>query len=333
LDDKKLIIRIFDFDGTLFNSPNPNPALWDKKMIGRLKADYKDGGLGWYQNVLTLDDKYIQSSGFNDDVVAETKKSMSDPNSITVFLTGRSTDFTDKVNRILGSQGLVFDERGLKPFGKGESTMEFKQRFIKELVDKYNPVGIEMWDDRVKHVTKFNDFLDSLNLNNGVHFINNPDAVIQDADLEKELVDLLMKDPRVTTVQVAEKKPDFHSIVLDEESRNRLIESFKNKIPEGWKTIAHHMTVVFGNTKNEDLKKFLVDNVGKSFQLNVVELGISPDAMAVKIQTEVPSTNKIKHITIAIPEKGKPVNSNFITEWNRLSEVIQLNGVLVSEVK
>ena len=62
-------IDIFDFDGTLFHSPNPNLALWKqveealgdtsaptsaKKKHKLLVEKVADGGLGWYQSIETL---------------------------------------------------------------------------------------------------------------------------------------------------------------------------------------------------------------------------------------------------------------------------------------
>src|SRR4051794_30270738 len=49
----QLVINIFDFDGTLFSSPEPNPAIWENRLIGYLRDEniiFK----GWYQDKRSL---------------------------------------------------------------------------------------------------------------------------------------------------------------------------------------------------------------------------------------------------------------------------------------
>jgi len=112
----------------------------------------------------------------------------------------------------------------------------------------------------------------------------------------------------------------YSAVVLDEKSHDELLAKFKDSIPEGWKTFAHHMTIVFGKGLPEDLK----GDLGKSVELTVTELGKSDKAMAVKVEGYPPdkkafkSTNKIPHITLAVNtlEGGKPVMSNQITNWS-----------------
>lgn len=119
----------------------------------------------------------------------------------------------------------------------------------------------------------------------------------------------------------------YSAVVLDGKSRTRLLQAFAKDIPEGWKTIAHHMTIVFG--KGLDDKS----EVGKQVELTVTELGISDMAMAVKVEG-YPTANAIPHITLAInvAEGGKPVMSNNITNWVKLGINLKLNGI-VTEIK
>jgi len=331
-DPKK--IRIFDFDGTIFNSPNPNPELWDKKTIGKLRSHFNQNGYGWYQNTLTLDDKYIDLNDFNEDVVREVESSMKDPNSVTVLLTGRTTDYLNQVKKIVATRGLVFDEYGLKPSDNGvndgsEFTMEFKKRFINELIDKYeNVTGIEMWDDRFKHVTRFNDFLDSMDMNMGVHHVNNPDKSISDPNLERELVSKLMDDPRIKKNNSNKHTPIYKAAFITKDSRAKLLSELKDKIPDDWRIYAHHMTMLFGKKQNDMIQKYIDQHIDTEVKLNAIELGISPDAMAVKIESDVPTDNKIPHVTIAVPKGGKPVNSNNITNWERLEQPIEITATI-----
>jgi hypothetical protein len=54
------------------------------------------------------------------------------------------------------------------------------------------------------------------------------------------------------------------------------------------------------------------------FDLLVTHIGQTDKVVAVKVESEIKTQNKIPHITIAVNrmEGGKPVMSNDITEWS-----------------
>jgi hypothetical protein len=117
----------------------------------------------------------------------------------------------------------------------------------------------------------------------------------------------------------------YSAVVLDGGSRAALLSRIEGMIPDGWKVIAHHMTIVFGKPvpNQEDL--------GKEVTLYVEAIGISDMAMAVRVEG-YPSTNAIPHITIAInPDGGKPVMSNDITKWQKIKN-FAIKGI-VTEIK
>lgn len=101
----------------------------------------------------------------------------------------------------------------------------------------------------------------------------------------------------------------YSAVVLDEKSRNILLERFKSVIPNDWKTIAHHMTIAFG--KGVDTP----EDLGREVTLKVIELGMSDMAIAARVEG-YPSKNEVPHITLAINSNGgKPFMSNRITDW------------------
>ena len=105
----------------------------------------------------------------------------------------------------------------------------------------------------------------------------------------------------------------YSSVVLNEESRRQLLSYVSDKIggiPENWKKLGDHMTIAFNQEMPSSLKK----HVGAEVILTVTHIGISDDAIAVKV-VGCKSLNEIPHITIAIPENGKAKNSNFISDW------------------
>ena len=106
----------------------------------------------------------------------------------------------------------------------------------------------------------------------------------------------------------------FSAVVLDNQSKEKLINAFT--LPYNWQPIAHHMTIGF----KEPVPDFLRKDIGKTVELLTRAVGISTDAMAVKV-LGYHSFNNIPHITLAIPKGGKPFNSNFITNWNHCAKI------------
>ena len=121
----------------------------------------------------------------------------------------------------------------------------------------------------------------------------------------------------------------YSGIILDEDSRDKVLALMRLcvEVPEDWKRLAHHMTIVF----KEGLPKELKDDLNKDVTLTVKSIGVSDDAIAVGVEG-YPSNNPIPHITLAIPPDGKPVNSNEIEDWRDVENEILLNGK-VSEIR
>jgi len=114
----------------------------------------------------------------------------------------------------------------------------------------------------------------------------------------------------------------YSAVVLDEKSHSKLLGFAGSYIPNGWETIAHHMTINNGEIKPQ-YEKYL----GMTVILKVVGIGFSDKAIAVKVDG-FPTENKIPHITVAVNRKagGKPVMSNQITNWQPIQFSLQLTG-------
>jgi len=128
---------------------------------------------------------------------------------------------------------------------------------------------------------------------------------------------------KIIKITEGTKRVLYSAVVLDDDARTHLLNLVKNyvEIPFNWKKIAHHMTIVFGEGLPENLK----DDLGKRVPLKLKSVGMSDDAIAVQVEG-YPSKNKIPHITIAIPQDGKPYNSNLITDWRAIDEDFILYG-------
>ncbi len=117
----------------------------------------------------------------------------------------------------------------------------------------------------------------------------------------------------------------YSCVLLDNQSRITLLDMIGDRTPEGWKVIAHHMTINMGELKDKT-------DIGKDVTLTVEALGLSDMAMAVKV-IGYPSKNEIPHITIAVnPNGGKPVMSNNITNWQPIDS-FDVYGVVTEITK
>lgn len=172
-------LHVYDFDNTLFSSPLPNPQLWHPSTIGTLQAYEVFAHGGWWHNPdilaatgdgIDVEEPRAWKGWWNEVVVQLAESSIKEKDTLTILLTGRGeTNFADLVNRIANSRRLDFDLVVLKPevgpnqqqFG---STMEFKQAFLRDLVLTYRMAdNIRIYEDRVKHVKGFRDFMERFN--------------------------------------------------------------------------------------------------------------------------------------------------------------------------
>lgn len=125
------------------------------------------------------------------------------------------------------------------------------------------------------------------------------------------LFSLRQKESKVVMTETPKMKISYSAVVLSPESKNLLLQKLGDRIPEGWETIAHHMTVKMGELPPE-----LKDSVGLPVSLKVTAF-FSNDLVAAA--TVLPPgdlekfvTNKHSHITLGVNHKagGKPMMSN-----------------------
>ncbi|KAL2151577.1 hypothetical protein VTH82DRAFT_6675 [Thermothelomyces myriococcoides] len=216
--DKIKAIHVYDFDNTLFKTPLPNPKLWNGQTIGTLSNPDAFVNGGWWHDsrILAATGEGIEkeeprawSGWWNEKIVELIHLSNKQKDALCVLLTGRSeSGFSDLIKRMVSSKGLEFDLISLKPAvgpnnERFANTMTFKQTFLEALMETYRYAEeIRIYEDRIKHVKGFRDFLDEYNLKkrNGA---GGPDArgtingeVIQVADVATYL------DPVVEVAEV-----------------------------------------------------------------------------------------------------------------------------------
>ncbi|KAI5863902.1 hypothetical protein GGS23DRAFT_596391 [Durotheca rogersii] len=177
--EKIAAIHVYDFDNTLFQTPLPNPKIWNNTTISQLSTPDIFVNGGWWHDSRILaatgegaehEEKRGWNGWWNEKIVELVKLTEEQDDAIGVMLTGRSEKgFYDLIKRIIKSKGLEFDIVALKPTvgpnnERFRSTMEFKQVFLKTLMETYKDAKeIHIYEDRVKHVAGFRDFLADYN--------------------------------------------------------------------------------------------------------------------------------------------------------------------------
>ncbi|KAH8887057.1 tat pathway signal sequence [Thozetella sp. PMI_491] len=177
--DRIKAIHVYDFDNTLFKTPTPNQKLWSGPTIGMLANPNSFVNGGWWHDSrilaatgegLAVEEPRAWSAWWNEKIVELVELSMQQRDALCVLLTGRAeAGFSDLIKRMIVSKGLEFDMVSLKPAvgpnnQRFSSTMQFKQVFLTALMETYRGAEeIRVYEDRVKHVKGFRDFMAAYN--------------------------------------------------------------------------------------------------------------------------------------------------------------------------
>ena len=144
-------ISIFDFDGTLFASPE-KPDWWPMHGFG--------------SKLQTLSPPYVPEHPTGDwwsiGNVSVARREIGRSDVHTVLLTGRLKTFESRIKDMLDSAGLEFDEYHFCP---GGNTLKFKLSVIEDLLEKFPTVDfVEMWEDKPEHIGPFEEKLTQLGI-------------------------------------------------------------------------------------------------------------------------------------------------------------------------
>jgi hypothetical protein len=117
----------------------------------------------------------------------------------------------------------------------------------------------------------------------------------------------------------------YSAVVLDERSRQRLIERFKELIPKDWTIYADHQTINSGEIKPE-YEKYL----GMPIRLSVNDYAMNNKVIAVGVDGFYSDKN-MSHITLAVNTNagGKPSMSNELTDWKSLKRPLMITGKVI----
>ena len=148
-------IAVFDFDGTLVDTPTPERGKVEYRRATGESWPHK----GWWGRSETLDMDIFKMPLISS-VISDYESERETADTLVVMLTGRIQRLSHEVELILATYGLRFDGYY---YNNGGSTLDFKIGVLNRLLKEHpNVQSVELWDDREPHVISFRVFGDVL---------------------------------------------------------------------------------------------------------------------------------------------------------------------------
>jgi FMN phosphatase YigB (HAD superfamily) len=156
-EEKITKISIFDFDGTLIDTPEPETG----KTIYKEKTGNDWPFKGWWGRNEGLDMDVFDIKPIQK-VVSDYNEEKVRPNTKVIMMTGRIPKNSEYVEKILNTYNLKFDEYIYK---KASETLKFKIGKLDEMLETYpNLRELEMWEDRPEHTKAFREWGSNKNI-------------------------------------------------------------------------------------------------------------------------------------------------------------------------
>lgn len=159
-------LAIYDFDGTLFDSPDRNKG--EKFYVEH--TGFQFPFKGWWGRPESLNPPIVPqnpNSNWFFGKPLESYKKNSTGDVIIVLMTGRPFKLRNRIQEILKTQSLEFDIeifRGMK--GQiGNDTIQIKLFELNKILNQFPISSVEMWEDRTEHMIEFENFLKKKKIN------------------------------------------------------------------------------------------------------------------------------------------------------------------------
>ncbi len=159
-------LHVFDFDATLFKSPEP-PVGWAKENPGKY----------WWSSYESLSPEMLGEDVSNlwiDSVVEEARKSIADQHTISALCTARSDigSVRYRVSELLREQGLTLERLFFKPLRRAMTGPEYKAGVVKMLLNAYpNIEEVIFWDDKNENLVAVGKLIREKDFYNSERFI------------------------------------------------------------------------------------------------------------------------------------------------------------------
>jgi len=145
-------LLVFDFDGTLFDSPYPQPG----KLAYTAATSQEWPHKGWWSTAESLLPPVAVGPG---PALAAFRAHHSRTGAATVVLTARNENTAHGVHHVLKSYGVHPDATLLKPLNTYNSSSKFKVEYLQKLLKKFPDVkGVRLWDDNEDNLDAFRQF-------------------------------------------------------------------------------------------------------------------------------------------------------------------------------
>jgi len=167
-------ISIFDFDGTLMNTPHPEEGKkqWEE-FTGK---EYPH--IGWWSKPESLDDAVFDIQPI-ETTVTDYLREKSNPDTLVIMLTGRIPHLAEQIEELLLLHNISFDEYHYK--GNGD-TLSSKINTIKSLLNRFPNVNqIEMWEDREPHAIEFKQWGEENGVNLKVNLVGGDNELVNES--------------------------------------------------------------------------------------------------------------------------------------------------------
>ena len=117
----------------------------------------------------------------------------------------------------------------------------------------------------------------------------------------------------------------YTAVMIYEEEKSKLLSAIIDRIPPWYEIIADHMTINMQSAADGPC----AGRVGEEVLLVVKGFDLDDRVAAVQVETDVPSLNEVKHITVGVNRDGggKPKHSNELRNWKPIPE-FALRGVI-----
>ncbi len=218
-----LTLNVFDFDGTLINTPDKNGKKEWENFYGK-KFPY----FGWWSKPESLDLKVFNPRAFSE-IKNLVNKSKRTKNTITIILSARMEKLRPYIQEILKKNQINYDFLILK-----DDSWSSKGEFLLKLIYKYHPFVINVFDDRQKELDLFNAIIPKIPnyMRYNIFVVTNGKYQLYNANKKKNIDEIkynyddfeVIKNPNGTGEDFLRKKNQDTSMI-----RGKLLK--KDEIP------------------------------------------------------------------------------------------------------